>query len=70
MLQLRKCHPARDGCQPGSNSASLGYRRWSSARSLEVLGRLAARLRRAKRNEYVRDFLPSLEACLGRRPAS
>lgn len=41
-----------------------------SARSLEVLGRLAARLRRAKRNEYVRDFLPSLEACLGRRPAS
>jgi len=40
-----------------------------SARSLDVLGRLAARLRRAKRNEYVRDFLPSLEACLGRTSA-
>jgi hypothetical protein len=37
-----------------------------SARSLEVLARLAARLRRAKRNEYVRDFLPSLESCLAR----
>jgi hypothetical protein len=40
-----------------------------SARSLEVLGRLATRLRRAKRNEYVRDFLPSLENCLGTRLA-
>ncbi|WP_329476136.1 transcriptional regulator [Kribbella sp. NBC_01484] len=41
-----------------------------SARSLDVLSRLAARLRRARRNEYVRDFLPSLEACLGRTSAS
>jgi hypothetical protein len=40
-----------------------------SARSLEVLGRLAARLRRAKRNEYVRDFLPSLEAVIGGKSA-
>ncbi|HZX08044.1 transcriptional regulator [Kribbella sp.] len=37
-----------------------------SARSLDVLGKLAARLRRAKRNEYVRDFLPSLESCIRR----
>ncbi|WP_432892889.1 transcriptional regulator [Kribbella sp. CA-245084] len=37
-----------------------------SARSLEVLARLAARLRRAKRNEYVSDFLPVLESCLSR----
>lgn len=41
-----------------------------SSRSLEVLGRLAARLRRAKRNEYVRDFLPLLEATLGGTSAS
>ncbi|WP_344155047.1 transcriptional regulator [Kribbella yunnanensis] len=40
-----------------------------SARSLEVLARLAARLRRAQRNEYVRDFLPLLETCLKRRPS-
>lgn len=41
-----------------------------SGRSIEVLGRPAARLRRSKRNEYVRDFLPSLEACLARTSAS
>jgi hypothetical protein len=41
-----------------------------SSRSLEVLGRLAARLRRARRNEYVRDFLPSLEATMARTSAS
>jgi hypothetical protein len=33
-----------------------------SARSMDVLQRLAARLRRAQRNEFVRDFLPDLEA--------
>ncbi|MEU4294729.1 transcriptional regulator [Kribbella sp. NPDC026596] len=41
-----------------------------SARSIDVLGRLATRLRRARRNEYVRDFLPSLEACLSKTSAS
>lgn len=35
-----------------------------SARSVDVLHRLARRLRRAQRNEYVRDFLPVLEAAL------
>lgn len=36
------------------------------SRSFDVLRRLASRLRRFTRNEYVRDFLPELEAGLSR----
>lgn len=39
-----------------------------SARSAQVLRLLAKRLRRCGRNEYVRDFLPTLDAALARQP--
>jgi hypothetical protein len=41
-----------------------------SVRSMDVLRRLAERLRRSTRNEYVRDFLPKLETALARQPMS
>lgn len=37
-----------------------------SARSTDVLRRLSTRLRRATRNEYVRDFVPELDRALAR----
>ncbi|MGH3974425.1 MAG: carph-isopro domain-containing protein [Pseudonocardiaceae bacterium] len=39
-----------------------------SAKSAQVLRLLAKRLRRCARNEYVRDFLPILDAALARQP--
>ncbi|MGH2371010.1 MAG: carph-isopro domain-containing protein [Chloroflexota bacterium] len=39
-----------------------------SARSAQVLRLLARRLRRCGRNEYVRDFLPTLDAAVARQP--
>lgn len=39
-----------------------------SARSAQVLRLLARRLHRCPRNEYVRDFLPTLDAALARQP--
>ncbi|MGH8922319.1 MAG: transcriptional regulator, partial [Actinomycetes bacterium] len=39
-----------------------------SARSAQVLRLLAGKLRRCGRNEYVRDFLPALDAALARQP--
>jgi hypothetical protein len=39
-----------------------------SARSAQVLRLLAKRLRRCSRNDYVRDFLPTLDAALTRQP--
>ena len=39
-----------------------------SARSADVLRLLARRLRRARRNEYVGDFLPVLDRALGTQP--
>jgi hypothetical protein len=41
-----------------------------SARSIDVLQRLATRLRRAQRNEYVRGFLPDLDTALTRAAAA
>ncbi|MGH3754638.1 MAG: hypothetical protein ACRDRP_18455, partial [Pseudonocardiaceae bacterium] len=39
-----------------------------SPRSAQVLRLLAQRLHRCARNEYVRDFLPALDAALARQP--
>jgi len=39
-----------------------------SVRSAQVLRLLAGRLHRCGRNEYVRDFLPALDAALARQP--
>ncbi|MGH3897740.1 MAG: carph-isopro domain-containing protein [Pseudonocardiaceae bacterium] len=39
-----------------------------SARSAHVLRLLARRLRRCRRNEYVRDFLPTLDAAVAQQP--
>ncbi|MGH3872817.1 MAG: carph-isopro domain-containing protein [Pseudonocardiaceae bacterium] len=39
-----------------------------SARSAQVLRLLAKRLRRCSRNEYVRDFSPTLDAAVARQP--
>jgi hypothetical protein len=50
---------------------SLAVRRLDrvqSVRSAQVLRLLARRLRRCTRNEYVRDFLPTLDAALARQP--
>ncbi|MDQ3987785.1 MAG: hypothetical protein M3291_01040 [Actinomycetota bacterium] len=41
-----------------------------SARSADVLRLLARRLRRAGKNEYVRDFLPALDRAVARQPVS
>ncbi len=56
-------------CATGQLSvARLDY--VQSARSADVLRLLARRLRRARRNEYVRDFLPVLDRVLARQPVS
>lgn len=42
--------------------------RVQSVKSAQVLRLLATRLHRCARNEYVRDFLPTLNAALARQP--
>ncbi|WP_020579909.1 carph-isopro domain-containing protein [Actinopolymorpha alba] len=54
-----------DACAIGM-TATERMKTVRSARSVDVLQRLASRLRRASRNEYVRDFLPILERALAR----